>query len=294
MNKAFHHKTVLVKEVIEYLNPQPGKVYIDCTFGGGGHTRAILAKEPDCKVIAVDWDLDAIKLNAPAFEEEFGEHFQIVMGNFSHLERLLHRIDVEQVDGIVADFGTSQYQIKEKAGFSFAEDSPLDMRMSSGHYKTTAADIVNSATADELRHIFMLYGEERFSNKIAQAIVADRKIKRFKTTRQLAELIERIIGRKPGSVHPATRVFQALRIAVNHELDNIHSLLLQAPRLLKPEGRLVCISFHSLEDRMVKQFINQSSELKNLTPRVITASPEELAENASSRSAKLRAAEKMA
>lgn len=295
MNKdtLFHHKTVLINEVLEYLDPQPGKVYVDCTFGGGGHTRAILRKEPRCSVIAVDWDLDAIKLNAPAFEEEFGDRFQIVMGNFSHLERLLNRIGVDHVDGILADFGTSQYQIKEKAGFSFAEDTPLDMRMSSGHYKITAADIVNHATAEELRHIFTLYGEERFSNKIAQAIVTDRKIKKFKTTRQLAELIERLVGRKPGTMHPATRVFQALRIAVNHELDNIHSLLQQAPRLLKDDGRLVCISFHSLEDRMVKQFINSCPVFENLTNRVVIASSEELAENPSSRSAKLRAAEKI-
>lgn len=293
MSIIFEHKSVLVQEVLEYLNPQPGKVYVDCTFGGGGHTRAILTQQPECRVIAIDWDLEAIKINAPAFQEEFGDRFQVIMGNFSHLDRLLDRIGIEQVDGILADFGTSQFQIKEKAGFSFREDTPLDMRMSSGHFKVWASDIINNATQEELAHIFWLYGEERFSRKIARAIVEARKIKKIKTTRQLAELIEDLIGTRPGLVHPATRVFQALRIVVNHELDNITSLLKQTPELLKLHGRLVCISFHSLEDRIVKQFIKEHKQLKNLTSKVITASKEELRINPSARSAKLRAAEKI-
>lgn len=295
MEKVFQHKTVLIAEVIEYLNPQPGKVYVDCTFGGGGHTRAILEKEPACTVIGVDWDLDALKLNAAALEADFPGRFFPVMGNFGNLERLLDRVGFEQVDGILADFGTSQYQIKHKAGFSFYEDTPLDMRMSSGHYKVTAADMVNYATEEELAHIFFMYGEERASRKLARAIVEDRKIKKFKTTRQLAELVERIMGHHPGKIHPATRIFQALRIAVNHELDNIHSLFQQVGRVLKPDGRMVFISFHSLEDRLVKQFIrDQKAVFENLTPQVVVAGEAERTGNPSSRSAKLRAARKIA
>ena len=294
MNTIFQHKSVLTREVLEYLNPQPGKIYVDCTFGGGGHTRAILEKEPECTVIGIDWDLDTLKLTAPEIQEEFGDRFLRVMGNFGNLERLLKRIGVDKVDGILADFGTSQYQIKEKAGFSFSSDTLLDMRMSTGHYKVWAADIVNNATEKELAHIFYTYGEERHGAKIARAIVEERKIKKFRTTRDLAELIEKLLGRKPGTIHPATRVFQALRIVVNDELGNIHSLLQQVPRLLHEGGRLVCISFHSLEDRMVKQYMKESPYFKILTNKVITAQEDELEANPSSRSAKLRAAEKIA
>lgn len=294
MTTFFHHKSVLTREVLEYLDPQPGKVYVDCTFGGGGHTRAILEKEPDCTVIGIDWDLDTLKLTAPEIQEEFGDRFIRVMGNFGNLERLLKRIDSDKVDGILADFGTSQFQIKQKPGFSFTEDTPLDMRMSSGHYKVWAADIVNNATEKELAHIFYTYGEERHGAKIARAIVEERKTKKFRTTRELAELIENLLGHRPGKIHPATRVFQALRIVVNDELGNIHSLLQQAPRLLHEKGRLVCISFHSLEDRMVKQYMKESPYFNILTNKVITAQADELASNPSSRSAKLRAAEKIA
>lgn len=289
-----YHKPVLINEVIAYLKPQPHGVYIDATFGGGGHTRAILQAESTCRVIALDWDKKAIDLNGPALKEEFGDRLTLVWGNFANLKQLMKKYDIEQVSGILADFGTSQFQIKERAGFSFAADTPLDMRMSPGHQKITAAEIINKASEEDLIYIFREYGEEKAARMFARAIVAARKEKRFYTTGDLVGLITNLMPGRPRGIHPATRVFQALRIAVNQELANIESFLKQSVELLAPKGRLVCISFHSLEDRIVKQFIkDQKAVLKNLTPKIITATPAELAINSSSRSAKLRAAEKL-
>lgn len=292
------HKSVLMKEVLQTLNPQPGKVYLDVTFGGGGHTKAILDAEPGCSVVAIDWDIKAIEQNAPPLQEQYGDRFKILWGNFGQMYKILKKEGIKSVDGILADFGTSQFQIHEKEGFSFMKNTPLDMRMSPAHQHTTAADIVNDTSAEVLTRIFSEYGQEPMSRTIAQKIVAARKITPFKTTLQLAELIESIASFKTANTkrrtHPATRVFQALRIAVNHELENIHSFLITATRFLNRGGRLVCISFHSLEDRMVKRFFKeQTDQLESLTDKPITASDEELAVNLSARSAKLRAATKI-
>lgn len=290
-----YHKSVLVKEVLEYLNPQPNKIYIDATFGGGGHTRAILTSQPEAKIIAFDWDQTAIDTNGPALLEEFGERLEIIRGNFAHISTLLKKRGVKQVDGILADFGTAQQQIYTKPGFSFSNDTILDMRMSAGHYKITAKDIVNRAPETELAYIFFTYGEEMRSRAIARAIVKYRQTKKIQTTRELAQIVKSAIPKGNQKIHPATKVFQALRIVVNDELNNIKSLLTQSIDLLKQEGRLVCISFHSLEDRLVKQFLKEhNSEFINLTPSVITATDEELKENLSARSAKLRAGERKA
>ena len=289
-----YHKPVLVEEVLEYLAPKAGGVYIDATFGGGGHTRAILTKEPTCKVIAIDWDKTAIETNAPAIEEEFPGRVTFIWGNFSHLALLLKKQGITQVDGILADFGTSQFQILEKPGFSFSKDSPLDMRMSSGHHKITAYDVIKRTPESELVKIFQEYGQERFSRKIAKAICDARFVRPIKTTGDLVNIITRINPIRPGTIHPATRVFQALRIVVNKELENIKSFLQQATQVLNPDGHIVCISFHSLEDRIVKQFFKEHNEqLNNLTPKIVTAQPDEIYRNASSRSAKLRAAAKI-
>ncbi len=293
-----YHKSVLIKEVLEYLSPKPGKIYIDATFGGGGHTRAILDAEPTCKVIALDWDLHAIEKNAPMFEERYGNRFKILWGNFAHMYKLFKKEGLTHIDGILADFGTSQFQIHERAGFSFQKDTPLDMRMSPAHQHTTAALIVNEAAIHELIKIFSEYGEEPMTKKIAYAIVEERKKHPFKTTGDLVDLIESLIPvrtfKAQRGIHPATRVFQALRIAVNNELDNIHSLLISSLRYLNHGGRLVCISFHSLEDRIVKNFFKEhQGELTILTPKPIIAGPEEIGSNPSARSAKLRAAEKI-
>ena len=291
---TFFHKTVMVNEVVELLSIKPGGMYVDATFGSGGHSRAILQSNPTCKVIGLDWDKTSLDTYGPLLVKEFGERFTPLYGNFAHLERLLEKQKIKLVDGILADFGTSQMQIAERPGFSIYKDSALDMRMSQGHQKIWASDILNRASAEELAHIFFIYGQERYSRRIARAIVEDRKKEPFRTTKQLAGLIERIVPRnKKSGIHPATRVFQALRIQVNDELSNIESFLKQAVKVLSPAGRIVCISFHSLEDRLVKQFFKEQKEqghLEILTKKPIGPSQEEIHANPSSRSAKVRAA----
>ncbi len=286
-----YHKSVLTKQIIEYLAPENGKTYVDATFGGGGHSTAIMKAAPDCKLIAIDWDHFAIDTNGPDLKDVYGDKIEFVWGNFLHLVFLLKKLNIKNIDGIIADFGTSQYQIFNKPGFSFSVDTPLDMRMSPGQTQITAGDIVNEAHYDELVKIFLDYGQEWNARKIARAICLDREKKPFKTTSDLAELIKRIYKGPRTGIHPATKVFQALRIVVNDELNNIKSLLIQSLQLLNPNGRMVFISFHSLEDRIVKQFFKEHTDaLDILTKKVITADPDELEINPSSRSAKLRAA----
>ncbi len=294
--KPVTHKAVLVSEVLHYLSVRPNKTYLDVTFGAGGHTRAILEADPTCNVVAMDWDTRSIETYAPALQEEFGDRFSIIFGNFALIYKLLKKAGVRAVDGILADFGTSQMQIFERAGFSFSRDTPLDMRMSPPHQKTTAAEVLNTATPLLLRTILYDYGDESFAKQIVQAIVEERSRNPIKTTGQLASIIQKAvpgISKKRG-IHPATKTFQALRIYVNRELENITSFLPAAMQVLNPGGRFVCISFHSLEDRLVKEFF-RNAELQGkgrlLTKRVVTASDEELAINPSSRSAKLRALE---
>ena len=291
----FFHKSVLVSEMLQYLNPVSGGVYVDATFGSGGHTRAILESNPDCTVVGIDWDEQSLETYVPLIEEQFGDRFIPIWGNFAHLYKLLKKNGITKVDGIIADFGTSQMQIMERPGFSFSRNTPLDMRMSRSHHRHSAADVINSASEQTLTQIFKEYGEERFARKIAYAIVTDRKKKRFKTTTQLSKLIERIVP-NTGKIHPATRVFQALRIYVNKELDHIQSFLAGVLGVLKKEGRIVCISFHSLEDRIVKQFFRKHADLTQLeilTPKIVSPSESEIETNPSSRSAKLRAAKKI-
>lgn len=291
------HKSVLVDEVLHYLQPQPGKIYVDVTFGSGGHTRAILEHEPEARVIALDWDSISFDTYTPLFKQEFGDRITFIWGNFALLYKLLAKAGIKKVDGILADFGTSQMQIKERPGFSVYNDLPLDMRMSPPHQKITAAELINKATDEKLREIFWQLGQERFARQIVQAIVTERKKKQFETTGQLVAVIERAVPpQKKRTIHPATRVFQALRIYVNKELENIRSFLAGATRALNPEGRMVCISFHSLEDRLVKHYFKEQEALGLLhivTPKVVTASDDELARNPSSRSARLRVAQRI-
>ena len=294
MPQETYHKSVLVNEVIEYLNPQPNGVYVDVTFGGGGHTRAILEHEPRCTVIGMDWDLVALEKNGEPLQEEFPDRLSLVWANFADIVRKLKEQKIAKVDGVLADFGTSQFQLFERAGFSFKHDSPLDMRMSPAHQKVTAAELVNRATPEKLIEIFKELGQEPHARKIVRALVDERSKKPIKTTRQLALLIERVVGKSKKRIHPATKVFQALRIYVNDELRNITSFLKGSLKVLSPHGRIVCISFHSLEDRIVKQFFKEYSskgELNILTPKVVIPSAQEIAKNPSSRSSKLRAAE---
>ncbi len=295
MINEIYHKPVLIREVIAALDPQPGKNFLDVTFGGGGHTRALLAGNPECHVTSLDWDTKAIDMNAPAIQEEFGDRFRMLWGNFSTLYKIAKKEKLGLFDGILADFGTSQFQIHQRPGFSFMQDTPLDMRMSPAHQAITAEHILANFSEKDLADIFFKYGEERASRAIAKTIVAERLKKPITTTRHLVEIIERLFPvhayKAQRGIHPATKVFQALRITVNDELNNITSFLSAALHALKPGGKLACISFHSLEDRIVKQFFQEHSDkLEILTPKPLVAQDDEKAMNSSSRSAKLRVA----
>ncbi len=289
-----YHKSVLMAEVLEYLVPQDGKTYIDATFGGGGHTTAIL-EAANCEVVGIDWDVKALDRGLE-LQDRFADRLHLLLGNFASLYLHHKNHKIPTVDGILADFGTSQDQIFTKDGFSVHKDSPLDMRMSSGHYRLTAADIVNQYPEDALSKIFYELGEERSARPIAKLIVEERKKLKIMTTGRLAELVVRVKGAQRSPVHPATKVFQALRMYVNHELENINSFLQALPKVLNDGARVVCISFHSLEDREVKHFfkdyarVHGKGRFEILTPKVVTASPAELKANPSARSACLRAA----
>ena len=293
MTTPVYHIPVLLKETIDALAIKPGGIYLDVTFGGGGHSRAILEKDPTVKVVGLDWDKDVVE-RGQAMVDEFDGRLELIWGSFAHLYKILKKHGITNFDGILADFGTSQFQIQNTDGLSFWGNTPLDMRLSNSHHVSTAAHIINYAKPDELRHIFWTYGEEPFTKQIVAAIVEQRKVKRFKTTGDLADLIGTIVFHK-GKTHPATRVFQALRIVVNQELENIQSFLPAAIRALSKKGRLVCISFHSLEDRMVKDFYKSMEcalEGAIVKPGLVVASEDEVAVNAACRSAKLRAFEK--
>jgi 16S rRNA (cytosine1402-N4)-methyltransferase len=290
------HKTVLAREVVNLLALRPEGTYLDVTFGSGGHTRALFNADPSINIIAFDWDKVSLEQYGEAMAAEFPEHFRYIWGNFAHLYKLLKKEKIAKVDGIIADFGTSQMQIHGKDGFSFLSDTPLDMRMSPGHYMQTAADVVNTFSVSTLTKLFWEYGEERYSRKIAQAIVEARRRKKIKTTGRLTEIILSAVAfNRKNKIHPATRVFQALRIFVNKELENINAFLVSAFDSLAVGGRLVCISFHSLEDRLVKEFFQlKESEGTGavITKKPVTAAEDELGINPSSRSAKLRVIEK--
>jgi 16S rRNA (cytosine1402-N4)-methyltransferase len=282
----FHHVPVLPQEVLEGLAIQPGGLYLDATVGGGGHSRLILQADDSVKLVAVDQDESAIAA-ARANLSEFGDRITFWQGNFSTFDH-----QGKQFDGILADLGVSsaQFDIPER-GFSFRHEAPLDMRMDQSQ-DLTAADIVNHWDETDLANLIYNYGEERLSRRIARKILEQRP---FQTTTELAEAISYCVPRKYryGRIHPATRTFQALRIAVNQELDVLETLLQKAPGWLAPGGRLVIISFHSLEDRMVKHSLKENPVLKVITKKPITAAEEELEHNPRSRSAKLRVAEKL-
>ncbi len=288
------HKAVLVSEVLHWITPKPGGLYIDATFGSGGHTRAILEHEPTCKVVALDWDLNAIEQFGPPLLDKFGKRLTLLWGNFALLYKLLKKEGITEVDGILADFGPSQVQLKERPGFSFYYDTPLDMRMAPSFQPLTAADLLAKSSEEKLRQLFWQLGEERHAKAIAHEIVQTRSKTSLRTTGQLAALVAKVVPRaEQKKIHPATKVFQALRIYINRELENIESLLSLTLQIVKPQGRIVCISFHSLEDRIVKKFFQKNEQLgllEILTPKVICASSEEIKINPSARSAKLRAA----
>ena len=300
------HIPVLVEEVISLLGCAPNRIYVDATLGGGGHALEILKRtEPDGKLIGIEWDEEAIA-EARKVLGPFGERVRIFRENFAHLSRLLREIGTESVDGILLDLGLSSIQLEgQERGFSFRGESPLDMRMDQ-RTEETAADLVNTLPLKELEEILWTYGEERWARRIAKAIGDERDRRRIETTQALSKIVYQAIPKRFQSrkLDPATRTFQALRIRVNHELENLKQVLEEGWPFLKGGGRMCVISFHSLEDRIVKQTfrrlergepggLNQQKMMQILTPKPMTPSEKEERENPRSRSAKLRCAERV-
>lgn len=308
----FEHTPVLLDEVIEYLKPQPNQNFIDCTLGGGGHAKAILKRTgPNGKLLGIDLDEQAIKAASQNLQK-FKDRMVLINDNYQNLNQIVYDTGFNKINGILLDLGLSSYEMQDPIrGFSFKKSAFLDMRFS----KTgkTAADVLNNYKEEDLARIFKEYGEERHAKQIAKEIVSARKKEKIETTDQLVALIEKVYKNKPKprKIHVATKIFQALRIEVNDELNNIKKVLPQALAALDKQGHIVVISFHSLEDRIVKQFFKKESkdcicpsdipvcqcdheaQLKILTKKVVTPSQREISQNPRSRSAKLRAAIKL-
>ena len=284
------HIPVLLSEVLAALNPREGGVYVDGTFGAGGYTAALLDRA-DCRVIAIDRDPDAIAAGR-ALAERYAPRLHLIEGRFGDMAELLSAEGVEDVDGVALDLGVSSMQFDQaERGFSFRASGPLDMRMEKNG--PSAADLVNEADEAELADIIFRHGEERRSRRVARAIVEARKHKRIETTGELAEIVRRAVGPQGrDESDPATRTFQALRIAVNDELKSLETALRRIPDCLRPGGRLAIISFHSLEDRRVKEAFRADDRLEALTRRPVEASVGEISRNPRARSAKLRVAER--
>lgn len=300
-----HHLPVLLKQVLLTLSPKDDEIYVDGTFGLGGYANAIL-KSADCTVYGIDRDPQA-KAYSEKIYDQYGNRFHFLQGCFGNMEALLHSHHITKVDGVVLDLGVSSPQLdRAERGFSFKKEGPLDMRM--GSDSLTAADVVNTYGEKEIADIIYTYGEEKKSRHIARMIVKRRLEKEFQTTQELADLIRDCIPFERKGLDPATRAFQALRIYVNDELGELSRGLMAAERLLKPGGRLVIVTFHSLEDRIVKSFLRDKSAMnssasrhlpeqprkiptfKTLTKKALIAEPAEIRANPRSRSAKLRAA----
>lgn len=308
-----HHVPVLCSEVIAALGVRDGGTYVDGTFGAGGYTQAILAAG-DCQVIAIDRDPNAISAGA-GLVKSFNGRLVLVEGCFGAMDTLLNSLGINQVDGVALDLGVSSMQLDQaERGFSFRFDGPLDMRMDQGREENgpSAADVVNGASEGLLVRIIAVLGEERQAKPVARAILRARDVEPFTTTRQLAGVIEKTVHQNPAkkSIHPATRTFQALRIYVNRELDELVDGLSAAERVLAPGGRLAVVSFHSLEDRIVKRFFAQRTgragrgsrhmpdqqgpkpSFTETFRKSVSAKQDEIARNPRARSAKLRAGER--
>ena len=302
------HTSVLLNEVLEVLAPGPGKTFVDGTLGGGGHAEALL--EAGARVIGLDQDPEALKFTKENRLHRFGGQFQPVRANFSRLGAVLEELGEPEVDGVLLDLGVSSWQLDTpERGFSFQREGPLDMRMDPDG-PITAADLVNTAPGGELVRIFRQYGEEPAARRIAARLVSARAARPFETTMQLALAVEEVVPRR-GRIHPATRIFQALRIAVNRELEALESALGQAAARLRAGGRMAVITFHSIEDRMVKEFFklrsmpeldrpewpapkpNPDYIFRALTRKPVIATADEQRRNPRCRSAKLRAVEKL-
>ena len=302
------HVPVLGREAVAMLAPREGGLYVDATFGAGGYSRAILATM-GTRVIGIDRDRTAIA-GGFGLVDEAGGRLTLVEDRFSNLAEVCASQGAAAVDGVVMDVGVSSMQLDEAGrGFSFRLDGPLDMRM--GQHGPTAADVVARASETDLANIIYIFGEERHSRAVAGAIVAARKDAPIVTTRALSDIVSRVVRAKPNDIHPGTRTFQALRIFVNEELDELIAALTAAERVLKPGGRLAVVSFHSLEDRIVKNFLaargktgggsrhlpevaHAAPSFTILTKRPVIAGDDEVQANPRARSAKLRGAERTA
>jgi len=301
------HTPVLFHEVLDSLNPSPGGVYVDGTVGAGGHARGILQKiTPGGKLLGLDRDPAALEI-AKSRLDEYGNQVVLIHSSFTELKSHLNNLNWKTVDGILLDLGLSSLQLDNpERGFSFRTAGPLDMRFDPS-LPVSASDLINNSSREELANLIFKYGEERYSRKIADAIIANRPLA---STQELADIIEHVIGKHTSRIHPATRTFQALRIAVNQELDALEAFLPTALELLKPGGRLAIIAFHSLEDRIVKQFFRRESsdcicpaeiplcvcghkaQVREISRRPIRPEEKEINENPRARSAKLRVVEK--
>lgn len=285
----------MVEEVITYLRCEPGKIFVDATLGGGGHASAILKRtEPDGTVIGMEWDEEALSV-AKEVLRPFGNRAKFFQENFIYLSKF---IETESVDGILLDLGVSSLQLeREERGFSFQKEGPLDMRMDL-RIDQTAADLINSLPQKELEMTLLRYGEQRWAKRIAESVVRIREREPIQTTQALRKIIHEAIPRRFHSrrIDPATKTFQALRIRVNDELGNLKKMLEIGWRFLKKGGRICILSFHSLEDRMVKEAfrkLEREGEMRILTPKPIGPSKEEVMNNPRSRSAKMRCAERI-
>jgi 16S rRNA (cytosine1402-N4)-methyltransferase len=290
---AFEHTPVLLDEVMEQLAPTAGGVYADVTVGGGGHARAILERSaPDGRLIGTDRDPSALEAASVALAQ-FGDRVVLRKARMSELREVLSSLDVEHVDGVIADLGVSSAQLDQRErGFSLASEGPIDMRMDPTQ-GDSALDLIGECNAEELANLIYRYGEEHRSRKIARSVRSAYEEGELETTADLRRAVHRATGPRRGRIDPATKTFQALRIAVNEELAELEALLEQAPEILRLGGVVVVISFHSLEDRIVKHAFRDSEHLVALTKRPIVASDDERENNPRSRSAKLRAARRV-
>jgi len=284
------HIPVLVKEVLDYLISEKFSLFIDATVGGGGHAFSILGHHSKIKLIGLDVDEAGLAIAARRLQP-FGERVRLIRGNFRDLKDILAREGIDGFDAILFDLGLSMYHLQGKRGFSFYDDSFLDMRMDNQQEKT-AFDVVNRYSTERLENILLQYGEEYRARAIAKAIVYARKKKPITTALELSSLILRVKGKK-GRTHPATKAFQAIRIEVNRELENIESGLRDAIEMCRPGGRIGVISFHSLEDTIIKNTFRADERIKVITKKPLKPSMKEIKENPASRSAKLRVAEKI-
>jgi 16S rRNA (cytosine1402-N4)-methyltransferase len=289
------HIPVLLQEVVRWLNPRSGGIYVDGNLGLGGHAAAILeASQPDGIVVGFEWDATALE-EAQKRLAHFGKRVHFVHRNYATLRESLADLDIREIDGLMLDLGLSSLQLDASGrGFSFRGNQPLDMRMDA-RQPVTAAELLNSASQEELADILFYYGEERQARRIAAAIVAARQDNPLTGTEQLVRLVEQAVPVRfhPKKIHVATRVFQALRITVNKELENLSLVLTDGADLLKPGSRFCAISFHSLEDRLVKRAFLQNPLLQVLTRKPVLPSDEECRRNPRARSAKLRVAARL-